>query len=396
MNVSLLFSLICLLSSLVLPLQVDAVVKGTESAVSVQPFFTFPASDSDNSMLGFAWFKNGFALEDATTTCTFDCVYPVSGQINLNGGTLCLSQDLLMKNIVDMQGWGTVFGHDYSLDLCSSVTHLPNNADLFDNTFISINNDITLTSTLTFKGDCTLVGNGNTIFLDIDGGLYVDTESTLLLRDITIKDISNGNVLCADETSEIILDTMKWYQNGSYSFINGSLQFVDHVGFFGDHTFVYDSPQTSTIKSHATWEIFDDMVFCIGRYAENGNEPLYMEDLSAELRFSNCHLHINQYGIQFTRGTLVFDDIVQLDDDSTSTLNGMMVGDGTADGDPILEFTVGASVLLKSSNVVFNTDSPYVIKTGAHKGGRLKRFVGSNMYLKTNMTLPSMSLEADS
>ncbi len=384
------------LFSLLLPSFSLAIIKGSESAVSVQSLFTFPSADSDNTMLGFGWFKNGFILEDSSTTCTFDSVYPVSGSVNLNGGTLCLAQDLLFKNIVNVQGWGTVFGHDYLLELCSTITHLPSTADVFDNTIVSINNDVTLTSTLTFNGDCTIVGNGNTLYLNTDGGFYINGNSSLMLRDITIRDIVNGNVLCADDSAQLILDTVKWYQSGHYTFGAGSLKFIDHVGFYGDYKFSYDSAQTSTITSHATWQIFDDMFFCVGRKTSDGTQPLYFEDSNAALRFSNCHLHINENGIMFTRGKLIFDDVVQLDDDSTSTLNGMIIGNGNADDDPSLEFDVGASVLLKSSNLVFNTASSMVVKTGAHKGARLKRYVGSNIYLQKDLTLPSMSLEADS
>jgi len=39
-----------------------AVVKGSETVVSVEAAATFPAIDSDNTMLGFGWFKNGFSF----------------------------------------------------------------------------------------------------------------------------------------------------------------------------------------------------------------------------------------------------------------------------------------------------------------------------------------------
>ncbi|MDR3550265.1 MAG: hypothetical protein P4L31_02545, partial [Candidatus Babeliales bacterium] len=48
-----------------------AVVIGSNSIPSLQPTIVFPASDSDNSVLGFAWMKNGFTLENAATSCLF-------------------------------------------------------------------------------------------------------------------------------------------------------------------------------------------------------------------------------------------------------------------------------------------------------------------------------------
>ena len=62
-----------------------AIQKGSDTVISIQPETTFPASDSDNAMLAFGWFKNGFSLEDAATTCTFESVFPVCGNINIIG-----------------------------------------------------------------------------------------------------------------------------------------------------------------------------------------------------------------------------------------------------------------------------------------------------------------------
>jgi hypothetical protein len=66
-----------------------AIKVGNNSAVySIHSTPVFPASDSDNSMFGFAQFAGGFTLEDATTSCTFSSSFPISGPINMNGGTL--------------------------------------------------------------------------------------------------------------------------------------------------------------------------------------------------------------------------------------------------------------------------------------------------------------------
>jgi hypothetical protein len=79
-------------------IRVDAAQKGSETVVSVEPVFTFSAADSDNTMLAFGYFKNGFTLEDNTTTCTFESIFPVGGDISLNGGTLRLQTDLEVEN----------------------------------------------------------------------------------------------------------------------------------------------------------------------------------------------------------------------------------------------------------------------------------------------------------
>lgn len=395
MNVFLIVSML-LLS---FPSFLQADIKGSNSAVSVEPFFTFPQNPLlgiANEMRGFGWFKNGFALENASTTCLFTSVYPVSGPINLNSGTFTLNQDFIMKNSVDLQGLGTITGNGYTFELCSSVGTLPSTSGTFNNVHVVINNDLVLTSTLIFQGECSIVGNGNTIFLDADGGIEIAANATLLLRDVTIKDISNGNILCVNNSATLVLDTVNWHQNGDYSFSKGKIQFVDHVSFFGNATFTYDSQYTSTITAESTWQICDDMKLSLGCHSSNNTQPLYMEDITSKLWCSNCHIHVTACGITLTRGSIIFDDIVTLDDSSTSTVNGIQIGNGMEAEDPLLKFEVGASVLLQSSHLVFNTGSPYIIKTGAHKAGRLKRFIGSNIYLASDLTFPSMSIEAQS
>ena len=44
------------------------IIVGSNSAVSVQSNITFPATDSNNTMLGYAAFSNGFTLSGNGTT----------------------------------------------------------------------------------------------------------------------------------------------------------------------------------------------------------------------------------------------------------------------------------------------------------------------------------------
>jgi len=73
-------------------------VVGSDSSVSRQAHTLFPAADSDNKILGFATMANGFALEDATTTCIYDAFMPIKNRVQLNGGTLLLNQDLIFQS----------------------------------------------------------------------------------------------------------------------------------------------------------------------------------------------------------------------------------------------------------------------------------------------------------
>mgnify|MGYP005873237951 CR=1 FL=1 len=108
------------------------VQKGSESNVTIEPLAIFPSDDTDNRMMGFGWFKNGFVLEDSSTTCTFDSVFPVSGSVVLNGGTLYLNSDLHLANVTTITSVGAIDGQGHIFKIDSSVERLFNsNNDIF-------------------------------------------------------------------------------------------------------------------------------------------------------------------------------------------------------------------------------------------------------------------------
>ncbi len=90
------------------PLQ--AVVIGSNTAVSQQALAIFPSTDSDNQMLGFAAFVNGFTLSGGGN-CIFNSFYPIAGAVTLNGGTLSLSKDLVFQKGISFYNGGTITGN---------------------------------------------------------------------------------------------------------------------------------------------------------------------------------------------------------------------------------------------------------------------------------------------
>src|SRR3990172_13030855 len=141
---NILFCLFCLFYS-----RVQAVVKGSETAVSIEPAVTFPAIDTDNKMLAFGWFKNGFTLADATTTCTFASIYPVCGDVNLNGGKLYLGADLHFSNNSQLLSFGKIYGGAGAsiLEFDTNLTTFadPDNLGLLRDIDMVTNADVTLT-----------------------------------------------------------------------------------------------------------------------------------------------------------------------------------------------------------------------------------------------------------
>jgi len=80
------------------------------TAVSVQPQATFPTGDSTNEMRGFGAFTGGFILADNLTTCSYTSFFPISGSVEMRGGTLYIVRDLEFATTTTFVSVGTFFG----------------------------------------------------------------------------------------------------------------------------------------------------------------------------------------------------------------------------------------------------------------------------------------------
>lgn len=382
------FLSITLSNQIILP-----VIKGSNTDVSVEDAASFPAADNDNIMLGFGWFKNGFTLEDQTTTCTFDSVYPVSGAVDLNGGTLCLTSDLLFNNVTSLQGMGTVFGGNHLIELCSSITYIPSDAQVFQDVTLLLNDDIVLTSAITIMGNCVICGNGNTLSLGDNGGFIVANNSTLELRDVEVNNIAGSNIRCVDDTGIIILDDMQWIQDNHFTFSFGSFIFEDNVEFVGSFTFSYESAQTSTLLLQSRWRVADGLCLSIGRKSSLDDvEPVIFSDATSILELDNCTLLITDYGIEVTKGRLEIKRFVNVDINGTTTTYGAFVGNGLEDDDFLICMHAGAVLTHRAGCLTFRNYAVDKI-TAASRNAKLVRQEGSNIFIHTDLTLPEMTIE---
>jgi hypothetical protein len=373
-----------------------AVVKGSESIVSVEPAFTFPAADNDNKMASFGWFKNGFTLEDNSTTCIFDSIYPVSGTINLNGGSLTLAQDLVFKNLTSIAGWGSILGNHHVVELPANITNIPADGDVLSDVKLVLQNDLVVNSGLTFQGNCTIAGNGNSIILAEGGQLYIDAGATLNLQNAIVKGVSDVNVYCVDDAGSLTLDTVTWVQDADFVFSKGSISFIDRVDMVGTATFFYDSCQTSTLQSHSTLNIADGLHFKIGRKTANTVvEPLAFVDAASVLKFDSSSLQVTQYGMQLTKGKVVFDRDVAIDINSTNTLTGIIVGNNSLTDDMALQFNSGSTVTLKSGHFIYNNANMHRV-LATSKSACLARDIGSHVYCAQSVEFPTMTLQINS
>ncbi|MCK5632132.1 hypothetical protein KAH94_00105, partial [bacterium] len=376
--------------SFIFPCYLHAVIKGSETVVSVEPLATFLSADNDNTMLGFGWFKNGFTLEDSSTTCTFDSVYPVSGNINFNGGQLYLSRDLQFQNVTNLDDSGSIFANNYSVELCSSVTELFSTYTLHDVT-LCLGGDLKITQTIVFDGNCRIDGRNYNIFFEDNGTIIVGSGSTLELDDVHLDNLGGVNISCQDDSSKIILHNVDWTQSDDFRFKKGSIEFSHGVRFCGDKTFFYESSQTSTINANTRWTITDKMILEIGRdKAVDYVEPLCFVDESSILRLDNCSLIVTASGIGLTKGEFEFDRDVYVDVLSSTTTHGLIIGSGQEVDDFSMKLDAGVSVHLNSGCWTYNNYNASGKLHALSEESRCIRYDNSKFYVMRDWIIPSM------
>lgn len=99
-----------------------SLVVGSDASPSRQSLITFLEADSDNEMKGFAAFESGFKLETLSTTCTFNSFFPVSGTVDMSGGTLYLSKDLKLDSGAALSSLGNVYGNNFEVEFSESIS----------------------------------------------------------------------------------------------------------------------------------------------------------------------------------------------------------------------------------------------------------------------------------
>ncbi|MFH0898907.1 MAG: hypothetical protein V1855_04980, partial [bacterium] len=391
-------SIILLITLCVLGASSLALQKGSSTVVSIEDAVTFPAVDSDNQMLTFGYFKNGFSLEDASTTCTFYSIFPVAGDVSLHGGRICLDTDLIFQNVTNLNTSGYFYGNQHVLDFCESVTGFPGVFNTtFEDTKVFLNSDLYLDGIVIVKGNCTINGRKNRILFKPGGHIVINPGATLRLKNVELDGVLEDSLWCVNDSAALYLDNMRWAQDANYTFSRGSITFANTVEFVGPHTFCYESDSTSTIQSDSMWNLSDIVTLSIGR--KNGfydREPLYFTDSTSIMKIENSTLQITSSGMKLTRGTLLGDGEVNFDVQCTHSNGALMLGDGTAQNDFMLKLYPEAAFKLVGGDIVYN-----VVSSNNFLADEISvRFVhdqpGTNFYVLQDIIFNNVTLKLGS
>ena len=391
-NVFLVFVINLVFSTLLLGVQ-----KGSESSVTVEQQANFSSGDLDNKMLAFGWFKNGFNLEDITTSCTFESIFPVAGSVTLNGGTLYLESDLHLANVTTFTSLGKICGQNHIVVLDSSIDSLSDSVHdtIFENIDLYLNGDLTLSNTVRFDGNCYVNGKNRRVVLDSDIEVIVGSNSTLTIKNVNIHSLNRNKLRCLDSTGKIILDNVSCVQDGNYSFTVGSLEIENDVDISGNYTFYYDCLETVTVQTDSQMLFHNGITFAIGTQDELEKDRIfYLTDDTAKIWIDNANMHIGSGGAQITRGTLVMGGKVDIEVDSTDTTNGIILGDGSVQNDVLVQFRPASYVNFINGHLTYNNASQTKFESMS-RYSKLVRGASNTFHIERDMIFSNVSIKVE-
>jgi hypothetical protein len=275
--------------------------------------------------------------------------------IALNEGKLNLLGPLMLDENGIINGPGTVSLSSYNISLSPLLSDwITPICWQGSYSVIDLVSPISLHQTWTISGDITINGDKNSFTLQDDAKLVIDSDSKLTLKNTTLIGVNADSLVFMGDTSKLALLNTELIFDEDYTFTNGKLSFERFCCFAGPYTIGLDQNATATVKSDSDLLVTEGATLSLGRSALNSLEALYFQDESAQLRLNNANVVITSQGATFTRGKIICEKEVSFSFNSTHTGNGMQIGDGTPDGDIIIQLNPAAKVSLNTGHILQN------------------------------------------
>lgn len=379
-----------------------AVTVGSNSAVSRQNYIFFSQFDTvldvpvnaNNAVEGFVVFPEGFGLQNNETTLNFAGEFPVIQNIYLNGGLVNLSRNLHLDTMVTFTSLGIINGNQNTIFFPKTLQSIGfNNSQpgIFNNINLSLDSDVTIDAQLTFSGVSEINAHHNILTFGQHGSLNITPDSQLTIKNCTIYDMQDKDIVCSADTSNLVLQNVTFNIDNLYTFSTGSIKIIDNLTLKGTGTFVYDSPQTSTIEDASKIYVTDLLCFNVGNNSSSGNVPFHFNSSSSKIEFDNCYLYVRYPGVSFPGGLLSIKSNVAIDMTSTTSTNGLILGDGVnPQNDTLVYYAPGAITVFNSGCLVYNNVNPYAF-ISASNHAKIIRKVGANSYVAKDWRLSNIT-----
>jgi len=243
-----------------------------------------------------------------------------------------------------------------SLYIYSCPNCLSENSGNFDITNLNIflNSDISLKySTITFKGESSIIGQDHILSLDPTGIIAVGSNSSLLLKNIIITGIQNNNILLTDNTSTVTLQNVTWILENDFSINNGTLDIKDCCEIYGQsYTFSYQTSGQTTICENSKLILQDDTTLYYDPPTAS-NDLIQLNASTSQLVLNGATLQTTSTGLQLTKGILAIDNNSSLVNGGTVAGEAIIFGDGINEENNIsIQHTPAACLNITSGIVI--------------------------------------------
>ncbi len=227
---------------------------------------------------------------------------------------------------------------------------------VFSNLNLKLNNTLLMNSTsLIFSGLTTIDGQGNLLDLSATSTLIVDSNSSLLLKNIRIQGAGLQNISGTDATSTITCQNVVWSLDEDFTFTQGSLTIVSELLLEGDHKkFTYRTDGIAIIEPFSSFILDDGITFSYDPSISNKN-LLQFFDESSLLRLTGGTLHASTTGLNLFKGSLRVDNDSCITSDAIIDAEAISFGDGLSSANNFnIEVEPAALLQIKSGRVLYN------------------------------------------
>ena len=211
------------------------------------------------SIAGTGILSGGFILRNSGVALNLQQVSSMASDIELNGGTLTLDENLDFIGDKKITGSGTINLNERKLSFGTESLLFTEPIYWQSSSGMDLNSRTTLGTTWTFNGVCNLNGNGNILELMPGGKLVVDYTSTLFLTDIVIKGLrgvdETKNLLLMNDNSKIFMSNVYIELDDNFSTTIGGV-FIEGPTTFGlkNCDWLLDSDASLTVDGVTLWQ----------------------------------------------------------------------------------------------------------------------------------------------
>jgi 6-phosphogluconolactonase (cycloisomerase 2 family) len=193
-----------------------------------------------------------------------------------------------------------------------------------------LNSNIELKDTcLTFSGLSTIDGRGHCLTLKSTSSMQIAADSSLLMQNLIIKDLSGHQLAFLDATSTASFKDVTLMLDGDYQIDEGKFDVLGSLDVIGqDYAFDYKTTEVSKILDCGVMTMNDGVTF---NYEPPIADSQLVQMTAATSKFvlNSATLHTTTTGLQLDMGVLEIDGLSKIVSDGTVAGEAIVFGDGT-------------------------------------------------------------------